>query len=219
DISDRKKYEEELDKNLHDKEVLLQEIHHRVKNNLAIIVSLLELQKDELDMEMQDVFKESQSRIQSIALVHEKLYQTESLSNISLAEYIRELTDVISSAYHTEKRDVTTDLILDDENINLDINQAIPVGLIYNELVNNAYKHGFSGNKKGSLKVMLGYDGEEISLSVADNGKGLPEDFDLEGAGSLGMVLVNTLAQQLGADLMATSNEWTEFRISFKPKD
>lgn len=218
DITDRKKYEEELDRSLQEKEILLQEIHHRVKNNLAIIISLLELQKDELDEDMRDAFQESQARIQSIALVHEKLYQTETLSNIALAGYIRELTKVISSTYYTEHRNLTTRLTLDEENINLDINQAIPVGLIYNELVNNAYKHGFAGNEEGILKVKLNYDGAKIALTVADNGNGLPDDFDIEGTGSLGMTLIKTLCQQLGAELAIASDEWTSFKISFAPQ-
>lgn len=217
DITDRKKNEEEIDRSLREKEVLLQEIHHRVKNNLAIVVSLLELQKSELNDDMQVVFQDCQSRIQSIALVHEKLYQNDTLSNINIGNYIRELTDVISSAYNIEKQNWTTQLLVDSEDLSLNINQAIPIGLIYNELLNNVYKHGFEDGKKGMLKVELEYDGDIISLSVEDNGKGLPDDFNVKDGGSLGMTLVDTLSQQLEADLSIESNEWTKFEISFKP--
>jgi len=214
DISERKKHEDEIDQSLKEKQILLQEIHHRVKNNLAIISSLLELQKDGVDEDVQEIFKETQSRIQSIALVHEKLYQSDTLAEISLSDYMSELTDVISQAYGSSNRKVTLDKDLDELRMN--ITDAVPLGLMFNELVNNAYKHAFKGKEEGTLKISLKKNGESCLLSVADNGNGLPENFKLEEQQSLGMTLITALTSQLDADVNISSDEWTKFEIDFK---
>ncbi|MGF1671946.1 MAG: sensor histidine kinase, partial [Balneolaceae bacterium] len=213
EISERKKHEEEIDQSLKEKQILLQEIHHRVKNNLAIISSLLELQKDGVDDDVQEIFKETQSRIQSIALVHEKLYQSDTLAEINLSDYMSELTEVIASAYGSESRKVTLEKELDNMFIN--ITDAVPLGLIFNELVNNSYKHAFKGRNDGVLKIKLKKDDTHCVLSVADNGNGLPHGFRIEEQQTLGMTLLTALTSQLEADINITSNGWTEFEIKF----
>ncbi len=213
DISDHKRYEKRINNQLKEKETLLQEIHHRVKNNLAIISSLLELQKEGAGEEVKKVFRESQSRIQSIALVHEKLYQTETLSDINMKEYIHELFDVLSSAYESTARSVNVEL--DIEEVSLDIIEAVPCGLILNELINNAYKHAFKDGEEGMFKINFREQDETIHMSVGDNGQGLPDDFDLESTNSLGMTLVRTLTNQLEGEITVNSNGGTEFSIRF----
>ncbi len=214
DISERKKHEDEIDKSLKEKQVLLQEIHHRVKNNLAIISSLLELQKDGVDEETSEIFKETQSRIQSIALVHEKLYQSDTLAEINLSEYLNELTDVIAEAYGSESRKVKLEKEFD--NLKINITDAIPLGLVFNELVNNAYKHAFNGRSEGILKLKLKHYDATWKLSVSDNGKGLPGNFSIEEQKSLGMTLISALSNQLEAEVNISSNGWTTFEIDFK---
>jgi len=214
DISKRKEHEEEIDRSLMEKQVLLQEIHHRVKNNLAIISSLLELQKDGVAEEVSEIFKETQSRIQSIALVHEKLYQSDTLAEINLSEYLNELTDVIAQAYGSASRKVKLEKEFDDLKIN--ITDAIPLGLVFNELVNNVYKHAFNGQSEGILELKLKHCGSIWKLSVSDNGKGLPENFSLEEQQSLGMTLISALSNQLEAEVNISSNGWTTFEIDFK---
>ncbi len=214
DISERKEHENEIDQSLKEKQILLQEIHHRVKNNLAIISSLLELQKDGVDEDVQEIFKETQSRIQSIALVHEKLYQSDTLAEISLSDYMSELTDVIAQAYGSNNRKITLDKDLDELRMN--ITDAVPLGLMFNELVNNAYKHAFKGKDDGTLKIRLKKNGESCLLSVADNGNGLPEGFKIEEQQSLGMTLITALTSQLDADVNISSDDWTKFEIDFR---
>jgi len=214
DISERKKHENEIDRSLKEKQILLQEIHHRVKNNLAIISSLLELQKDGVDEFVQEIFKETQSRIQSIALVHEKLYQSDTLAQINLSEYMSELTDVIAKAYDSQTRKVILKKDLDE--LQMSITDAVPLGLMFNELVNNAYKHAFKGKETGVLTIRLKRNEESCLLSVADNGNGLPEDFKIEEQQSLGMTLITALTSQLDAKVNISSNGGATFEINFK---
>lgn len=214
-INERKKYEKKINESLKEKEILLQEIHHRVKNNLAIISSLLELQKDEIDDEqMLNIFSKSQSRIQSIAMVHEKLYQTDTLSQVDMSTYIEEFSQILSKAYQSDRQKIEVQLNL--QQVHLDINDAVPCGLIFNELANNTFKHAFTNINEGILKVTLESDNGEVRLSVADNGQGLPENFSLDNAQSLGMTLLKTLTKQLNGDInISSKNGWTEFTITF----
>lgn len=214
-INERKKYEKKINESLKEKEILLQEIHHRVKNNLAIITSLLELQKDEIDDEqMLNIFSKSQSRIKSIAMVHEKLYQTDTLSQVDMSTYIEEFSQILSKAYQSDQQKIEVQLNL--QQVHLDINDAVPCGLIFNELANNAFKHAFTNINKGVLKVTLASDNGNVRLSVADNGHGMPENFSFDNTQSLGMTLLKTLTKQINGDISISSkNGWTEFTITF----
>lgn len=196
---------QEIKNSLKEKEVLLQEIHHRVKNNLSLISGLIELQLDSTtDQNAREVLKDSQSRIHSMAMIHEKLYQTESLSDIALDNYIEELVEAIHSTF-TEYRE-SVELNFDLDHIEMDINHVIPCGLLINELVVNAFKHAFTKNKNGILDIRLKKQGSQVLLSISDNGPGLPEDFSIEDSDSLGSMLINTFAAQLEAETEITNH-------------
>ncbi len=212
--NERKKAEEKIKASLEEKEVLLREIHHRVKNNLQIISSLLSLQsrfiKDKEDAEM---LKESQDRILSMALIYEKLYLSENLAYINCNEYITDLVNSLYLSYSTARSiTVTTEV----EDVRLPIDTAIPCGLIINELVSNCLKHAFPGMGKGEVRVSLRSINGSIELIVADNGVGIPEDFDFENTESLGLHLVTILVEgQLSGKITLSRKEGTEFCITF----
>ena len=214
DISEQKEYQETIQQSLKEKEILLAEIHHRVKNNLAIISGLLEMQKfNSTDEKITSELKESQSRIQSIAMVHEKLYQSESLSDIALDDYISELLTFISGTFRQDAYEV--EVIKDIDPISLEVKQAIPCGLILNELITNAYKHAFTEIEKGRLHISLKEDDGNITMMVKNNGASLPEDFDISESSSLGMTLIQTLVKQLEGSLDIKSKDETCFIITF----
>ena len=213
DISEQKKNEQTIKASLKEKETLLAEIHHRVKNNLAIISGLLEMQTFNADEAIIGELRESQSRIQSIAMVHEKLYQSESFTNIPLGVYIDELFQYISDTFNTGKQNVRIEK--DIENVSLDVSMAIPCGLILNELITNAYKHAFTDTKEPVIAVALKKAGGQIMLRVKDNGKGLPPGFEINEPTTLGTTLIRTLVQQLNGELEVSSSDGACFSISF----
>lgn len=214
DISDRKEQMERIDQSLKEKQTLLSEIHHRVKNNLAIVSSLIEMQKWEVNDERTGLFSELQSRIKSIALVHEKLYSTSTFSDIDLSVYIKELTQMIAQSYRSNQREIT--VVHDLDEMNVDIISAVPIGLICNELINNAFKHAFNNSDDGKIVISLKKKGRDTVLSILDTGGTLPDDFTVEDQTSLGMTLIKTLAKQLGGKIETRSGEReTEFRIVF----
>lgn len=216
DITDRKKAEEMLKASLLEKEVLLKEIHHRVKNNLQVVSSLLSLQSGYvMDYQAREGFKESQNRIRSMALVHEKLYKSEDLSRINFSEYIESIANHLRRSYAMNCRSVKLNLDVDD--VSLDIDSAIPCGLIVNELISNCLKHAFPHGKEGDVFLSLHSINGEIDLVVRDNGVGLPRDMDLRKTKSLGITLVSTLVKQLKGTLEMRSESGTEFKIKFKP--
>ncbi len=215
DITERKRKEEQIKTSLQEKEILLREVHHRVKNNMQIISSLLKLQskyiKDEEDIEM---FRESQNRIKSMALVHEKLYQSKGLANIDFNEYIKHLVNILSRSYGINTGAI--DLKIDVEDVMIGVDTAIPCGLIVNELVSNCLKHAFPEVKKGKIKIILhSTDESEIELTVSDNGVGIPKDLDFRNIDSLGLKLVNILTRQIGGKLDLDRSEGTRFHIRF----
>ncbi|MBN1979487.1 MAG: PAS domain S-box protein [Anaerolineae bacterium] len=215
DLTNRKQAEERLRAMLFEREALLMEVHHRVKNNLQIISSLLKFQSgyvtDERALRM---FDQSQGMIRSIALVHEKLYRSLDLARIDSAEYIRDLVVQMFRLYHIPPTDVA--LEMDVDGVMLDLDTAIPCGLIINELVSNALKHAFSGGREGKVRVSLQSQGDQLALTVSDDGVGLPDDLDYRGARSMGLQLVNTLVEQLDATLGVDSTErGTVFCITF----
>lgn len=215
DISDRIAAEEQIKQSLHEKEILLSEIHHRVKNNLAVITGLLELQSHNLESkEAINALKDSQMRINSMALIHEKLYQSKNLSQIEFGKYAKELLDVIKRSHTMGEKPV--DLIVSAEEVILPITIAIPCGLIINEVVTNALKHAFVNIENPKVDLKLHQEGSETVLSITDNGIGLPVPFEEIERNSLGVVLIKTLAQQLQANMVVTSDEkGTEYTLRF----
>lgn len=213
DISDRKRYIEALDKSLKAKETLLSEIHHRVKNNLSIVSSLVELQKSKSVNTTSVGLKEIQSRIKSIALVHEKLYESETLEHVNLANYIDELLQMIHNTYESEKQHII--IVKNLKPVDVDIKKAVPVGLICNELFNNCYKYAFDDKDDGEIRVEVKEENDNVVFSVADNGKGMPENFDYEKSNTLGMTLVNILTRQLSGEIIYSSKKGAKFEITF----
>ncbi|HKB87854.1 MAG TPA: histidine kinase dimerization/phosphoacceptor domain -containing protein [Ignavibacteriaceae bacterium] len=212
DVSETKNYRIQLENSLKEKEVLLKEIHHRIKNNLQIISSLLNLQLNYLNNEeIIEMLKSSQSRIRSMALIHEKLYKTKELSSINFGEYIKELTSYLFTTYRN--RSGTLRLDLDLAEVKIDINLSISLGLILNELVTNALKHAFPNRKSGTLNICLKEVNNDLFLIVADDGVGLPDGFDIKTTSSLGLELVDSLVDQHRGKLEINRNGKTEFRI------
>lgn len=199
-----------------EKEALLKEIHHRVKNNLQVISSLLSLQTRHLsDLEFKGVVEESQGRVRSMALIHEMLYQQEKLSKIDIKKYIEQLTSAIASSFKQNKEIKCN---LDIEEIHLDIEKAVPIGLIINELITNAFKYAFKGIDKGMITLTLKKENKKYRLHVADNGIGLPANFSLEKIDSLGLKLVILLTQQLKGTYELGSKKGTVYTLEFVDK-
>jgi len=213
DLTERKSSEDRLHASLHEKDVLLKEIHHRVKNNLQIISSLLSLQSNTIESpETRELVRESQNRVRSMALIHEKLYRSENLAQIDFGEYVRNLTRDLFRSYSAGG--VT--LKLQAEDIQLDVDAAIPCGLIVNELVSNALKYAFPEGRGGELLIRFSQVGHDrYALSVTDNGVGLPQDLDVRQAKTLGLQLINMLVTQLRGTLDVISDEGTTFLITF----
>lgn len=206
-----------IGKALRDKEVLLQEIHHRVKNNLAIISGLIELQLDSTSDEVAlQVLRDSQARIQAMAMVHEKLYTSAMNTSVQMDIYIKELVEAIHHTFNDNLKGVETDFCL--EPVELDLQQVIPCGLLINELVVNAFKHAFNGKKAGRLRVSLQSKNDQVELIVADNGPGLSEDISVDHTGSLGFMLIQTFADQLSAEMNVDGKDGTEYTFLFQPK-
>lgn len=215
DITERKQAEAEVRKSLKEKEILLSEIHHRVKNNLALISGLLELQTFNTEREeVKDALQYSQSRIMSMAMVHERLYQSDTLSELNCQMFIKKLAKSISETHYNESKNIQVDLDIDYFELN--VTQAIPLGLILNELLVNAYKHAFWQMPKGIVSVMLKKDEDTITLNVSDNGKGYPDDLEPEDTQGLGMTLISTLTKQLKGDLCMNNSEGSTFEVKFK---
>jgi len=219
-ITAQKEAEDMLNRSLKEKEVLLAEIHHRVKNNLAVISGLLEMQVWNLPEDDKSIgaLKESQLRIHSIALVHELLYQSKSLSEINFDEYINKLLKAIEQTHKNKEKFIEVVTRLD--TVNLTIQKAIPASLLLNELVVNSYKHGFNGRPKGEIAVLLSESDGTVELVIQDDGVGLPADFDPSRQTTLGMTLIKTLIQQIGGKLQVVSRGdgeiGTKFIVNFK---
>lgn len=206
---------EELKEEIERKEVLLREIHHRVKNNLQVISSLLRLELGYAkDNETRQMFKESLNRIRSMALTHQKLYETQDLHHINFAEYIHSLTTHLFRSYGVDPNLIKLDILVDDVIMNIDV--AIPCGLIVHELVSNALKHAFPKGRSGEIRVELRVETDgRLWLIVADNGIGLPEDLEMAETETLGLKLVKMLCQQIKGDVEVDRKNGTTFKISF----
>ena len=223
EMDERERIETKLKKSLEEKEILLKEIHHRVKNNLQIISSLLNLQSRYInDEEMLDIYKESQNRVKSMAIIHEKLYQSEDLAKIDFGDYVKSLVLDLFNSYGADKGSTALDINIKD--VLLDINTAIPCGLIVNELVTNSIKHGFQINRakqlpfdgQNKIAVNITKKDEFYNMSVYDNGTGFPDNLDFHNTDSLGMQLVISLTSQLRGTVELERNNGTLFRIIFK---
>lgn len=214
DISDRIEAEQKIQHSLREKETLLTEIHHRVKNNLAVISGIMELQAMESENdELRSKLFDSQSRIKSIALTHELLYEEQNFSSIDYGANVKKLVKSIAMAMNT---DVEFNFELD--SLRLDINQALPCSLIVNELVTNSLRHAFDKNGQPTIDISLKDNEGVIHLVVSDNGKGLPEEIDLEKPTTIGFKLINILSKQLDAELEVSSNSGTKFHLKFNKK-
>ncbi|MGD2248817.1 MAG: PAS domain S-box protein [Candidatus Methanofastidiosia archaeon] len=216
DITQRKKAEDHIKAQIKEKEILLKEIHHRVKNNMQIISSLLNLQSRQIkDKRLLEIFKDSQTRIQSMALVHDELYQSKDFANINFSRYIRTLA---SDVFQTFDMGARITLTVKAEDISLGVDTAIPCGLIINELISNSLKHAFP-DKKGEITVKFRTTNDDIELIVSDNGVGIPDTIDFRTTTSLGLHLVTIVAEgQLGGTITLDRSKGTEFRITFKRK-
>lgn len=199
---------------LKEKEQLLKEIHHRVKNNMQIISSLLNLQTDNIvDEKVLNLLRESRNRINSMALVHEMLYKSDDLSKIGLGQYIENLSGSIYQSYAMPNSDI--EFCYDIEsNIYFDVDKMVPLGLIFNEIISNSLKYAFP-EKKGLIKISLKADNDKYVLIVSDNGKGLKEDFDFEKDSQLGMKLIQMLVEQLAGKMQREKKEGVSYRIIF----
>ena len=202
---------------LEEKEVMLKEIHHRVKNNLAVVSALLTLQSDYVkDEEAKEMFHESVGRIKTMALIHEKLYQSELFASVEMGDYIQQLVKTIQDTYESETCAISVNLDCDEAT--LDITKAIPCGLIINELFTNAYKHAFKGRESGNvyLKMKKYGEKEEYTLEVMDDGVGLPDEVIAGKGSSLGFNIIRGLARQLAAELRMTSSDGAHVLLTFQ---
>lgn len=231
DITERKMAEEALEKI---ERIRIKEVHHRIKNNLQVISSLLSLQAEKFeDREVIEAFRESQNRVASIAIIHEELHGGESLDSLDFAEYLQKLTSELFTSYRVGKDGI--DLKLELEKVRLDMDTAIPLGIIVNELVSNSMKHAFSGRSEGEILISLRNDGKPASenitpglgpdslensyfhyvLTVADNGKGIPEEVDFRTTDSLGLQLITILVDQIDGFIELKRDRGTEFTLWF----
>ncbi len=220
DITEKKKSEEALKRSLLEKDILLKEIHHRVKNNLQIVTSLLKLQAGYVkDEKIKQLFRESQNRVQSMSLIHQKLYQTKDLAQIDFKDYIETVTTHLQHSYGILEDRVK--ILTDVSKMTMSIDNAIPAGLIINELVSNSLKHAFPEGRSGNIYINAAFDEykKEYWLLIRDDGIGLNGKQDFENSASFGLKLVNTLVKQLDGIIEAVSSGGTEFRIHFKSAD
>ena len=215
DISDLKETQIKLEQALDEKDMLMKEVYHRVKNNLMVISSLLNLQSRYIkDEEARGIFKESQERAHSMALIHERLYRSTDLKHIDYGDYIRTLTRDLFRTYVVDPSRINLELEVED--VMIDINTAIPLGLIINELVSNSMKHAFPGDKTGEITVKFSEVEDQCLLEVSDNGIGFPPELELGKIDSLGLQLVTSLTQQIRGELELERSPGTTFRITFK---
>ena len=216
DITERKKVEEKLQTSLREKEVLLREIHHRVKNNLHIISSLLDLQSDTLkDEQLIEIFADSQNRIRSMALIHEQLYQSPDLGQVEFGEYIHRLINNLLFSFGEHLSQVQP--MIEVDSVYLNIETAIPCGLLINEIVTNAFKHAFPQHQSGKIHVQFHQYNQQLELIISDNGVGIPTQIEWQSSSSLGLRLIKILSQQLKAETHTDFSQGTCFKFIFLP--
>jgi two-component system, chemotaxis family, CheB/CheR fusion protein len=219
DITDRRQSEIQIRDSLTEKDVLLREIHHRVKNNLQIVSSLLSLQSNRVvDPQARGVLQDSQNRVRAMALIHEILYQSPNLANLNFAEYVRTLVNNLFASYDVNREAVVLRVEV-QAGTTIDVDRSVLCGLIINELVTNALKHGFSGDRHGEILIKLVNSGDDLlTLSVENNGQKLPPDFDLSNIRSMGLNLVMSSIEQIKGNLEVATGDLVVFKITF-PRD
>ncbi|MBN9419553.1 MAG: PAS domain S-box protein [Candidatus Eremiobacteraeota bacterium] len=214
DVTARKLTQDRLKASLHEKEVMLREIHHRVKNNLQLVSTLLYLQSDHTeDPAAAEMFKESQDRIKSMALIHERLYRSDDLDRVDFGEYLASLADDLLANYQSEDQDIRVDLAVSVPNVPIDT--AIPCGLLINELISNCLKHGLRNREKGVIQVSMKTVEAQVQLRIADDGIGFPENLDFRQTSTFGLQIVQTLTDQLGGTIDLLQGKGTCFEILF----
>ena len=214
DISDRKQKEQKIEAALEEKNILLGEIHHRVKNNLQVVHSLLDLQACQIEDEnLLNILRDSQNRIHAMALIHQTLYQSKNFARIDFSDVLNTLVPTLIESYgiNEEKTKYSVQAI----PVLLSINAAIPCGLIVNELVANALKHAFPDGNEGTITISLAQVDDQVELRISDDGVGIPDELNVETAETLGLQLITLLAAQLGAKLSLHRAKPTEFRLTF----
>ncbi len=215
EINERKEAEEKIHNALKEKDILLNEIHHRVKNNLQACSSLIELQYYDIqDEKSLQLMKETECRIKSMAFIHEMLYQTKDFAKIDFGLYIRQLINQLISSYGINSEEIAISITVG--NIYFGIDTAIPCGLLINELMSNAFKHAFPNNRQGEIKISLQQHHEIFELIISDNGIGLADDFDIGKSRSMGMILIKGWIRQLLAQLDISNQNGTKMKIRFK---
>jgi len=216
DLSERKQSEKRIQDALQQKDLLLKEVHHRVKNNLQVIHSLLDLQALKIsDTDMVDLLRDSQNRIRSMSLIHQTLYQSQDFAQVDFQRFLGELLPRLTESYGARSRQVRIEIRSTD--VKLPINEAIPCGLIVNELVSNALKHGFPNDQSGTVLVEIRQDEEQaVELSISDDGQGIPPDMNLAKSESLGLQLVHLLTRQLHGQLDVQRSHPTRFTLKFR---
>jgi PAS domain S-box-containing protein len=214
EIKERVRIQKQINNSLQEKVILLREIHHRVKNNLQVISSLLNLQSSYIqDKKSLEIFRESQNRVRSMALIHEKLYRSKSLNKVEFNEYINLLARDLFSSYNVESGRVN--LIVDLKGTFMEIDAGILCGLILNELISNSLKHAFPDGRKGEIYISMNKDENNYKLIVRDDGVGFPDGLDFRKTDSLGLQLVTSLTEQLNGQVELNRNGYTEFQIMF----
>ncbi|MES2760974.1 MAG: PAS domain S-box protein [Bacteroidota bacterium] len=214
DITENKKNEEKITQSLKEKDVLLKEVHHRVKNNMQVISSILNLQSSYVrDSYALNLLKECQNRIKSMAFIHESLYQTKNFESVNFSEYVTTLSKNLVHTYSINTKKIRLILTLDDLYLNLDA--SIPCGLIINEIISNSLKYAFPDNRDGIIFVTLRVDKNKVKIEVGDNGVGIPENIDIKNTQTLGLQLVDTLVEQISGTLKLNRNKGTIFSIEF----
>ena len=214
DITENKKNEERITQSLKEKDVLLKEVHHRVKNNMQVISSILNLQSSYVrDAYALNLLKECQNRIKSMAFIHESLYQTKNFESVNFSEYVTTLSKNLVHTYSINTKKIKLILTLDDLMLNLDA--SIPCGLIINEIISNSLKYAFPDNRDGIIFVTLRVDKNKVKIEVGDNGVGIPENVDIKNTQTLGLQLVDTLVEQISGTLKLNRSKGTIFSIEF----
>ncbi|MBE0586921.1 MAG: ATP-binding protein, partial [Hydrogenophaga sp.] len=214
DLSERKQNEKLIHDALQEKELLLEEVHHRVKNNLQVIHSLLDLQALKIkDPDLVAMLRDSQNRIRSMSMIHQTLYQSHDFAQVEFQQFLGELLPNLMDSYGMVAGHVAMEI--EANHVKLPINEAIPCGLIVNELVSNALKHGFPAGQRGTVRLFMRQDNNNIELSISNDGLGIPEHQNLERNGSLGLQLVQLLTRQLHGRLEVQRSGPTRFTLRF----
>jgi two-component sensor histidine kinase len=214
DITERRRTEGELRRLLIEKDILLKELQHRVKNNLKVISGLLAFESDRIrENHNGEIFRNAISRIESMAVIYESLYLSDNIAEVELHSYIKYLADSIFSTYNIQAHKINLTTSLDE--VNLDLKRSVPLGLVLNELISNSLKYAYPYETGGNILVALSKEGTKVTLKVEDNGAGFPDDFNISSGGSMGFRLVKMLTDQIGGELDINHRAGARVSVSF----